>query len=230
MITLLALLFALPASAEFKNESEAGVVIANGNSHTQSYSVKSKSEVKNGPSTYSLVGNYLRASSNGVTSAESWLVGIRFEQALSDSLSAFVGQSVEGDKFAGILQRYNTDLGLKHYFYKLDKQFTWFAEGGYRFTKEHSTTATKNQQKARLYTEAEKYFSETVSSKLWAEYIPNFTVSQAWLFNSELSLSASINSVFAVKSAILLRYNNQPPVASAQKSDTTFTTALTAKF
>jgi len=60
--------------------------------------------------------------------------------------------------------------------------------------------------------------------------VPNLTRSEAWLSNGELSLSAALSSVFAMKTGILLRYNHLPPVASAQKADTTFTTALTAKF
>ncbi len=231
MFFLLSILLSLPAQAELRNESEAGVVITNGNSQTQSYSVKNKSSLVLGPSSYIFTGSYLKARAGGVESAESWMLGLRYEHALSERLSLFVAQAVEGDKFAGILQRYNSDLGAKYYFYNTEKDFIWFAEGGYRFTKEHTTRGTNsNFHKARLYSEAEKFFSESVSGKLWAEYIPNFTVTQAWLFNSELSLSAALNSVFAVKSGILLRYNNLPPVASAQKADTTFTTALTAKF
>lgn len=231
---LLALALAFPASAfsaELKNESEAGVVITNGNSHTQSYSVKDKTTWNVARDTYAFTGSWLSSSSAGVKSAESWLLALRYERALSESLSAFLQQSAEGDQFAGILQRFNTDLGAKTYFYKTEKDFTWLAEGGYRFTKEHTTKgANENYHKARVYTEAEKYFNEAVSSKLWMEFIPNFTLTRAWLLNSELSVSAAMNAIFALKSGIMLRYNNLPPVATAQKSDITFTTALTAKF
>lgn len=227
----LALLLPGLARAELKNESEAGVVVTNGNSHTESYSVKNKSTYELDKNSFVLNGNWLSATNRGVQSAESWLLSLRYERALSEALSVFLQQSVEGDKFAGILQRYNTDVGAKYYFYRTEKDFLWFAEGGYRFTKEHTTKGTnENFHKARVYTEAEKYFNETVSSKLWVEFIPNFTLTRAWLLNSELSLSAAMNSIFALKSGILLRYNNLPPVATAQKSDITFTTALTAKF
>ncbi len=218
-------------AAELKNESEAGLVVTNGNTQTRSYSVKNKSILTQDKNNYIFSGNWLYATSQGVQSAESWILALRYERELSEKLSVFLQQSVEGDKFAGILQRYNTDVGAKHFFYKTEKDFIWFAELGYRFTSEHTTKGTNESfHKARLYTEAEKYFNETVSSKLWIEYIPNFTETRAWLLNSELSLSAAMNSVFSVKSALLLRYNNQPPVATAKEADTVFTTALTAKF
>lgn len=232
MTMLLALLLALTAQAsEVSHESEAGVVVANGNSHTESYTVKSKTEWKHGPDTYSLGGHFLRATANNVQSAENWLVGLRYEHAFTELLSGFLAQSVEGDIFAGIKQRYNSDAGAKYHFYKTEKDFLWFAEGGYRFTREHTTRGTKESfHKLRIFTEAEKYWNETVSSKLWVEYLPNLTKARSWLLNAELSLNAALSSIFSVKTGILLRYNNTPPVATAQEADTTFTTALVAKF
>jgi putative salt-induced outer membrane protein len=230
-LLVVGLAFSLPANAALKNESEAGVVVTNGNSRTQSYSVKNKSTYTFEQNSVVFSGNWLTATNQGVQSAESWMLALRYERSLSEKTSLFLQQSVEGDKFAGVLQRYNSDLGVKQYFYKTEKDFLWFAEGGYRFTKENTSKGTKeNFHKARLYTEAEKFFNESVSSKLWIEFIPNFTLTRSWLLNSELSLSAAMNAVFALKAGILLRYNNLPPVATAQKADTTFTTALTAKF
>ncbi len=231
MIALIALLLTCPAQAEVKTDAEAGVVITNGNSQTQSYSVKDKNSLVLGPSSYVFSGSYLKSRNGGVLSAESWMLGLRFEQALDEKLSVFAAQNVEGDEFAGYRQRYNSDLGGKYNFYKLEKDLLWFAELGYRYTRENTTAnATLKQHKARLYSEAEKFFNESVSSKLWVEYLPNFTVSQAWQLNSELSMSAAMSAIFALKSGILVRYNHLPSKASAQKADTTFTTALTAKF
>lgn len=219
------------AGAEWDNETEAGLVLANGNSHSETYSAKSKTEYSTGPETYSLSGNFLSAKAKDVKSAESWLVQLRYEHAYTDHLSGFLSQGVEGDRFAGILQRYNSDIGAKYYFYAIEGDVTWFGEFGYRFTREHRTTeAWESLHKARLYTEFEKYWSEAVSSKLWVEYIPTLTRFRNWLLNTELSLSSELSTVLSIKSAILLRYNNTPALATTQKSDTTFTTALVAKF
>jgi putative salt-induced outer membrane protein YdiY len=229
---LLLALFSLRAFAEEKltDESQAGVVITNGNSSTQTYNVASKTRYAWDKNAVELNGKYLRGSTSGTVTALNWLVGLRYERELSEVLSLFLGESAEGDQFAGVLQRYNTDAGAKYYFRKLEKDFTWFAEAGYRYTSQHDVTGlTKGYQKARLYSEAEKYWAPTTSTKLWAEYVPNFTVSQQWLLNSEASVSSSLNSVFAVKVAYGWRYNNSPPLASAQKSDTTFSTSLVAK-
>ncbi len=222
--------FAPAALADWKSESEAGVVITSGNSTTQSLNAKSGTEYTFEKNMLRLQGSYLQAKQSGVLSALAWSLGLRYERELSQMLSVFAGQSVEGDQFAGILQRYNSDLGAKYFFYKQPKDFIWFAEGGYRYTKENAVTYSKGFQKARVYTEAEKNWTATTSTKLWLEYIPNFTLSDAWLFNTELSLSSAINSYFSIKTAYLVKYSNAPASISAKKTDTAFTTALVAKF
>jgi putative salt-induced outer membrane protein len=230
---LIALLLTLPAMAQahWSTDGEAGIVNTTGNSRAQSYSLKDKTGWTLGKDTYSVMGNYLESQSNGVQTAKNFLLGIRYERALSDVLSAFLAQDVMGDQFAGILQRYNTDLGLKYFFAKREKDLIVSTEGGYRYTSEHTTTnQTNSYQKARLYAEGEKYWSPTVSTKLWAEYVPNFTVSTNWLFNTEASVSAALNSVFSLKTAYLVKYNHAPPVVTAVKTDTVLTTAIGAKF
>ncbi|RZA09500.1 MAG: DUF481 domain-containing protein [Proteobacteria bacterium] len=223
-------LFSSAAHADFTNDAELGVIVTNGNSKTQSLSVKDQSRYTWDKNVVQFNALGLRAENNDILSAKNWALALRYERELSSIFNAFAAQSAEGDRFNGIRQRFNSDLGAKYFIYKLEKNITWFAEAGYRFTKENSTAGLRNNfQKARLYTEAEKYWNPTVSTKLWAEYLPNFTVGEGWLFNAEASVSATLTSVFAVKSAYLLRYNNLPPVA-AGKSDTGFTTSLVAKF
>jgi putative salt-induced outer membrane protein len=227
------LLMSFPAFADGKisDESQAGVVVTSGNTHTQNFNVKSDTNYAWEKNALDLKGNYLRAANDGVVSSLTWLVGLRYERSFSDFLSGFLAQSVEGDEFAGILQRYNSDLGAKYYFRKLDKDFIWFTEVGYRYTNEHDVTGLKKgYQKARIYMEAEKYFASDTSGKLWVEYVPNFTVSKQWLLNSEASITSQLNSIFAFKTAYGLKHNNAPPVATEVKTDTQLSTSLVAKF
>ena len=230
ILLVVGLLASLPAYCEFKNESEAGVVVTTGNSKTQSYNIKQMSQYSVGKNLLRFDGKYLNAKQKGVLSAENWLLGLRFEHEISAMFSGFLAQSLESDKFAGYLQRYNTDLGGKYFLDKKEKEFVWFFEGGYRYTREHGTNdVTKKYQKARLYSEVEKYWVKTSSTKLWIEYIPNFTVNKAWQINGEASVSSALDSVFSVKSAYLVQYSNDP-APGAVKSDSTFTMSLVAKF
>ena len=89
-----ALLFlcSIPAFAEGKlsDESQAGVVITNGNSHTQNYSVASITRYAWEKNTLELKGNYLRAVTSGELNSLNWLVSLRYERSLKDFLKGFV--------------------------------------------------------------------------------------------------------------------------------------------
>lgn len=230
MLNFLFLLVPFFAQADFTNDAEFGVILTSGNTKTQSFSIKDQTRYNWEKNVIQFNALGLRAENRGVLSAKNWALGLRYERELSTVWNAFASQSAEGDRFNGIRQRYNSDLGGKYYIKKAEKDFMWFAEAGYRYTKENSTAGTKNSfQKLRLYSEAEYFWSPTVSTKLWAEYLPNFTVSEGWLLNSEFSVAAALNSYFALKTAYLFRFNNLPPVA-AGKTDTALTTSLVAKF
>jgi putative salt-induced outer membrane protein len=221
--------FAQADEFTLKNESEVGIVVTSGNSKSQSYNLKQMSAGEWDRNTVKLSAGYLKTTSGDVTSALRWNLGVRYERAFSEAVSGFIAQSVESDLFAGKLQRYNTDVGAKYAISK-SEEFTWFAELGYRYAQENLTTgADTSQNYARLYTEATRNLSKTVSLKYWIEYLPNFTVSQDWQLNTELSLSAALSSVFSVKSAYLLKVDQLPPTGK-EKADSTFTTALVAKF
>ncbi len=212
-----------------KSESELGYVLTSGNTKVSTLSAKDKSAYTLGANSVVLTAGYLTSKNSGVTNAKNWNLGLRYERALNESFSIFVGQAVLGDRFQSIKQRYNTDLGGKYFIVK-DDTLNWFAELGYRFTKENSVAISKNFHYARAYTEIEKKWNASVSTKYWIEYLPNFTESKDYLVNTELSLNAMMNSVFSVKTGYLVRYDGMPAPGVAKKSDTVLTTALVAKF
>jgi len=229
---LIALLLALPAQAEYKNESEAGVVIASGNSRSQSLSFKQDGKYLFGEkNTLGLKGAFLQSKSFGVLDAKRWDATLRYDRELNPSLSLFAAQGVESDRFAGFLQRYNSDIGPRYVIYREEKAWDWIAELGYRYSRERRLSGENvNKQQARLYTELSRSWSDTASSKLWVEYIPNFSNGTDWALNTELSTAAAISSYLSVKLAYLLKFVNQPAPGATQKRDTLYTTSLVAKF
>jgi len=219
------------ASADdgWKNESQAGVVMTSGNTETTTLSFGEAASYSFTANLFKFTGAYLYQKTGTVVSAESWNLGLRYERSLSDRISAFLAETVEGNQFSGINQRYMTDLGAKAFLVK-DEGFTWLGEGGYRFTKENLIVVQRNLHYARFYTELEKKVNATVSAKYWVEYLPNFTISNDWQLNTELSLSAALSSVFSIKSAYLIRYDNQVNAVGLVPTDRTLTTSLVAKF
>lgn len=218
-----------PAPAGWKNESQAGVVLTSGNTNTSSLSVGELASYQFDKSLVKVTGAYLYQKNEGVVSGKSWSFGLRYEKILSDQLSVFLGQSVEGNRFSGLDQRYNTDLGAKYTFVK-DDELTWIGEGGYRYTRENLIVLSRTLHYARAFTELEKKLNPTVSVKYWLEYLPNFTDTDNWQLNTELSLAAAVSSVFSIKSAYLIKYDNQINAPGLTKTDKTLTTSLVAKF
>ncbi len=235
MLALCLVLFPAFSHAELQNTTEAGILVTHGNTRTQNYSAKHKSELKIDKNIYAFSGNFIQSKQSGVENADSWQLSLRYERELSELFSGFASQQVESDIFAGILQRYNTDFGAKRFIVKQPKDIFLIAEAGYRFSREHSVSeGTQYFHKGRAYLEIEKFWHETVSTKFWIEYIPNFTLPNNWLMNSEASLNVAINPTLSLKSGYYLRYNNSPPVSTLTptptRTDSTFTTALTAKY
>ena len=156
-------------------------------------------------------------------------MGLRYERALSERFSLFVAETYQSDIFAGYDRRFNTDLGVKYLIVK-EAETDWFVEAGYRHIAERLTSGvTANRNNARVYTEAMHQLQKNISVKLWVEYIQSVENTKDLLLNSEISASVVLTEVFSLKLGYLLRFNNNP-LAPKQRADTTFTTALVAKF
>lgn len=220
---------AVAAAAVFKNESEAGIIITSGNSSAQSFNFKQLNSFAWDKNLFAFSGKYLNSNTEGVDTALLWNLGLRYERELSAFLSAFAGQDVESDIFSGYAQRYNTDLGGK-YFIDKEEAFYWDVEAGYRYTIENRLTGQVNQNYLRFYTEANRDWTQTFSTKVDIEYLPNLTVASDYQLNGEISASAAITAIFAIKSGYVVKYRHLPPPPALKSTDTQFVTALVAKF
>lgn len=213
----------------FKNESELGIVITRGNTQTDTINAKQLNSYQWTKNLLRFNGGYLRSKTRGIESARAWSLGLRYERAVATRFSLFLAQAIESDRFAGYTQRLNTDLGGKYQLLKTE-ELSWLAEAGYRLQVEERTNGSrKNSNFARLYTEAENQFNKSVSGKFWAEYLPNFTDSRAYLVNAEASLTASLTSIFSARTGYLWKFQNQP-ASAAKKTDMVYTASLVAKF
>lgn len=217
------------ASEPLAGEAEAGGVIVSGNNNSESYNAKAKTVFTQDKNVYTASGRYLKTDSNGVESARNWEAGARYERELTDYFGVFVGQKAESDIYNGYIQRDSTDAGLKYSLIKSD-EMNWFFEAGYRYQKTLPTVGgTTHDNLGRLFSEFNKSMDKTLSFKYWAEYLPNFTNTDAYLINTEASLNVMLNSVFSLKLAYLLQYQNLP-AAGGKYSTTTSTMNLVAKF
>ncbi len=224
------LLLSAHSQAQISNESEAGLASANGNTKTQTYNFKQLNNYVWDKNTMTFKSRFLNAFANGNETARYFNAGLRYERELTESISTFIGETFERDKFAGIDKRYITDAGGKYSFIK-EETNKWFAELGYRYMAERRYDGTKAYSSyLRAFTEWEKKWNESFSTKYWFELLPNLSNSTDYQYNTEASVSAMLTNIFSLKSGFLLRYDHLPAPGIRHKTDTLLTTALVAKF
>ena len=210
--------------------SELGLVSTGGNTSALTLNIKEDLTYEWTSDIIKGRASYLKTQSNDIDSARNWLLGARYERVLSDGFNAFLAETVEGDTFAGYLQRYNTDLGAKYFFRK--KEFLqWFVEAGYRNQAQNNLSAVKTSTSfARLYMEYVRSFTPTASVKYWLEYLPQLSQLSTRQMNTEISFTMAFAPSFALKTAYLIRYNSAAIGALGKTTDTVFTNSLVAKF
>lgn len=218
-------------NSSWNNESELSAVQVGGNTKSESYSVRQKTAYTFDFNKMVASGRYLQTKSGSTETAKAWDASLRYERELSNLWSVFIQQGAESDYYSGYIQRDNSDFGFKYYFIK-NATDTFFSELGLRYIKTNYATNTEptSSTNGRLYVEYGSQLNETTSAKLWAEYLPNFKDSDAWLLNYEPSLSVMLNKTFSLKLSYLVKVHNKTNSPEEKKEDTTFTTSLVAKF
>lgn len=232
MITPLFSLFAETSEFEFSHESQLSAVHTGGNSDLETYNANMKNTARKGKNKYRVLGHYTYGKSQEVLSARNWSALARYDRFTSETLSIFLSEEVEGDKFQGLEYRYNTDLGVSYTFYETDKS-SLLGEVGYRYTYEKSTDptiGTEGFHKGRVYAEHETELREGISTRFWVEYIPNFSESEDFIIRFEPSLRVALNKIFSLSVAYRGNYDNDPSAPGLKKYDYTYTTSLIAQF
>lgn len=211
------------------NQTELGLNVANGNSRSQNYNFKQSSSYLFTADSIRLNGHYTRLISDEAESARNWDVSLRYDRGFSRLWSIFFSEGAEGDPYAGIEDRYNTDLGAKYYVQRVSA-LTWFLEGGYRHTEEHDIDESVSLlHYVRVYSETEKKWAPNLAGKIWLEYLENVKMSEDFKFNGEISISSKVSDNLDLKTSYSLRFNNIPPRGALYKADTFFMTSLVFK-
>jgi len=215
----------------FSNESDASFVITGGNTNVETYNANSISKYKNSRNQWALSGHYTLGNSNDVENARNWDVKARYDRDIKrDKFSVLVSQQVEGDRFSGYEERYNSDAGLSYNFYESDKG-KFLGELGYRYTVEERVLGeVVHENKARAYLEADRQIHDTLYGKVWIEYVPNFTDNEDYLLSFEPSIAVTLTKVFSLKWAFKGIYDKKPAIASNTNFDYIYTTGLLARF
>lgn len=212
----------------FHGESDLGATFSSGNTRTENVSAKTDNKYRYDENVVSLAARYLRTKDTGIESARYWDAETRYARDISAWLAAYIGVKAESDPFAGYVQRDSADVGLKSVLTNTETA-EWFVEVGFRHSKTHNVNDDRYDNFLRLYTEANKDLSKTASLKASVEHLPNLKNDAAYLTNTEVSLVVLVSEVLSLKTTYLTKFQNTPPVGF-EKTDSTFITALVAKY
>jgi putative salt-induced outer membrane protein YdiY len=227
---LIGLIFLNSSFAQFQNESELGIVAANGNTKAQTYNLKQFNDYQWETNTLKFNARYLHAKAEGVEIGRYFTTGLRYERHVTNPLSLYAGELMEKDKFAGIDTRLVSDVGGK-YQLQSEELTKLFFEVGYRYMDElRINDSSVYSHYGRVYVEWDQTWNKNFSTKLHGEYLPNLSRNKDWQLNSELSLWAMMSDLFSLKTAILIRYDHDPAPGILYKTDSLFTTSIVARF
>lgn len=231
-------LLTFSAYAQVAHESSVGIVATSGNTEMETYNAKTKTTYIKGDWDYALGGHYTlgeqvdQTTDEKIESARNWDVNARVGRKIYGNLSAFVAHMIEGDEFAGFVERNNTDVGLTYTFYRTEKTYL-FTDLGYR---RQITTPVVGEayssDKARVYAETSNKLNENFSYKFWVEYLPDFDANEqnGNQVNFEPSIAATLTDIFSLQVAYKGMYNSAPVGGATEYYDSIFTTSLLAKF
>ena len=199
------------AENKYSNESEASTLVNGGNTKLKTYNAKTLNKYKFSKNILKLGGHYTYGETEETESINNWDLNFRYERELSEKLDAFLGETLEGNKFAGFDYRYSLDLGMSYNFIKTEKM-KLKTELGYRYTieKKVDIDGKEKDHKGRFFFKAESKHFKSFTPKFWFEYIRNIEESEDYQVSFEPSITVILTSIFSLKTAYKGVYDNTP--------------------
>ncbi len=208
---------------------EISYVSTSGNSDTTSLGAGLGLKYKPGPWTTEFTASYVKADSNGETTAEKLSALLAESRSLNDRLDVYARIGYLTNEFAGIDSNVYADAGALYKLLRGDSQFLEVG-GGIGYTDENRIGAED-----RKFTSANALAKYKWQISKTAEFTDNATLmfdfkdSEDWRGANAAALTASVTSILALKVYNNVMYLNSP-VPGFKKTDTTTGVSLVAKF
>lgn len=214
---------------KWKNVTELSVVSANGNTKSTTSSGKNTFTIERSKTGVELVAGGLGAKSNGETTAEKYFASEKVTYKVSDRNYVFEKAGWEKDRFAGIRNRYDPNVGLGRELIATPKNLL-IAEAGLGYVvEERVNSKTVDFASGRLYSKYTRTISDTSNFTQDAEYLHNFEDASDFRINTESALTAALSAHFSLKVSYRWQHVGEPPLGFA-RNDTTTSMALIASY
>ncbi len=233
-----AVLFAVAATAgaeeapkkPWKNSTELSAVSANGNTKSQSGSVKDTFNYEwKSKTVLELIGSALGASNQGSTTAEKYSASEKLTQKFSEKNYGYQKFVWDKDRFAGIRGRYDNNVGMGRELIKSPVNFL-IGEVGVGYIEEYRINDDDEEfTSGRAYSKYVWTISPTSNFSQDAEYLHNFENRRDFRVNTETAITAAINTAMSLKLSYVWKHVGEPPRGFG-RNDTTTTVALVATY
>ncbi len=213
----------------WSGSAELSFLSTSGNTSTSSLGGGLEVDYKPAPWTVVFKANYLRASTNGVTTAEQLGASAKGIRDLTARVDVFAGGSYLRNRFAGF-NSLVTGEGGAGYKILLGPVHALRGELGFGYTHEAQLVGdNRSYASARAGLGYKWQISKVAAFTNDVSYSYDLSDSKNWIAAEKAAIAASMTAVFSLKASYTLLYNNEP-VPTFKKTDTATAVALVAKF
>jgi putative salt-induced outer membrane protein len=214
-------------------KGEFSFLSTSGNTDTTSIGGGLELNYRPKPWLFTLKAAYLRAATDGITTAESFTGSLRASRDLTERLDVFVGAGYLRNRFSGINSLYSFDTGPG---YKLLLGPVHFlrVEGGIGYTREEDIIReviqpSRGYANARAGLGYKWQFTKAAAFTNDFGFLLDLDETANWFITDKAAITAAISSVFSLQASWTLLYRNQP-VLDFGKTDTATAVGIVAKF
>lgn len=213
----------------WSGSAELSFLSTSGNTSTSSLGGGLEVDYKPAPWTVVFKANYLRASTNGVTTAEQLGASAKGIRDLTARVDVFAGGSYLRNRFAGFSSLV-TGEGGAGYKILLGPVHALRGELGFGYTHETQLVGdNRSYASARAGLGYKWQISKAAAFTNDVSYSYDLSDSKNWIVAEKAAVAASMTAVLSLKASYTLLYDNEP-VPTFKKTDTATAVALVAKF
>jgi putative salt-induced outer membrane protein len=226
-MTVVGMLAAVPAHADWKGKGELGFVLSRGNSEAQTLNAKVDTGTEVGNWTHTVGFSALRATTANQTTANRYELRGQTNYKLTDRSYVFGALRYEDDRFSAFDYQATASAGYGYKFIDTPKtKLSAQIGAGYRVTELRLTGQKENGAVARGDVAFEHQLTDT--TKVIEKFLVESGSSNTFLQN-ELSIQVRMTDALALSVAHAVRHNTEVP-AGLRRTDQLTTANLVFAF
>lgn len=162
---------------------------------------------------FSQTASAVRGTANGTKNAELYQGGLRLDRHLTKPWSLYVTTTALRNTPAGLTSQFSEGVGVGLQVLDTDIDKLQLSAGvGALQTAYVGSTPNANDFVGNVDGLYRHMFSKVSYFEQTAGFVPNFSRTTAWLFNSKTSVVAPLSSKIGIKVGYQVNYNNLPPL------------------